>query len=96
MFMCVSIVQVSLLLQLHEIAQGTLMEPSNMRSFDSLLPGIEMEGYFNRDSTKYVDIYDIHDATTVARGTLRYKVSKLHKSQYIHTRVKKNSPTLSN
>lgn len=48
-----------------------------MRSFDNLLPGIEMEGYYNRDSAKYVDIYDIHDATTVARGTLRYKVSLL-------------------
>ena len=51
------------------------MEPGNMRSFDDLLPGVAMEGYFNRDSTKYVDIYNIHQAATVARGTLRYKVS---------------------
>ena len=51
------------------------MDPGNMQSFDSLLPGVEMEGYFNRDSTKYVDIYNIHDAKTVVRGTLRYKVS---------------------
>ena len=50
------------------------MEPVNMRSFADLVPGVELEGYFNRDSTKYVDIYDIHDAVTVARGTLRYKV----------------------
>ena len=52
------------------------MDPANMQSFDSLLSGVEMEGYFNRDSTKYVDIYDIHDAKTVVRGTLRYKVSR--------------------
>ena len=48
-----------------------------MRWFDNLLPGAEMEGYFNRDSAKYVDIYDIHDATTIVRGTLRYKVGIL-------------------
>ena len=51
------------------------MEAGNMRSFDDLLPGVAMEGYFNRDSTKYVDIYNIQQAATVARGTLRYKVS---------------------
>ena len=61
-------------LQLCEIGEGKLMDPANMKSFDNLLPGVEMEGYFNRDSTKYVDIYDIHDARTVVRGTLRYKV----------------------
>ena len=61
-------------LQLCEIGEGKLMDPANMKSFDNLLPGVEMEGYFNRDSTKYVDIYDIHDAKTVVRGTLRYKV----------------------
>lgn len=45
-----------------------------MTYLNKLLPGVEMEGYFNRDSTKYVDIYNIQDATTVVRGTLRYKV----------------------
>jgi hypothetical protein len=58
------------------------MEPGNMRTFNDLLPGVAMEGYFNRDSTKYVDIYNIHQAATVARGTLRYKVS-IH----VHTHV---------
>lgn len=50
------------------------MEPGNLQLFDNLLPAVEMEGYFNRDSTKYVDIYGIQDAKTVIRGTLRYKV----------------------
>ena len=61
------------------------MEPGNMRSFDDLLPGVAMEGYFNRDSTKYVDIYNIHKAATVARGTLRYKVSTTMYIMVLHT-----------
>lgn len=58
------------------------MEPDNMRSFDDLLHGVALEGYFNRDSTKYVEIYNIHHATTIARGTLRYKVSSGHPHYY--------------
>ena len=61
------------------------MEPGNMRSFDDLLPGVAMEGYFNRDSTKYVNIYNIHQAATVARGTLRYKVSTTMYIMLLHT-----------
>ncbi|XP_040858082.1 alpha-aminoadipic semialdehyde synthase, mitochondrial [Ochotona curzoniae] len=36
-------------------------------------PGLNLEGYPNRDSTKYMDIYGIASAHTVLRGTLRYK-----------------------
>ena len=50
------------------------MEPPNVLSFNNILPGVEMEGYYNTDSVKYVDIYNIPDAKTVVRGTLRYKV----------------------
>ena len=39
-----------------------------------LYPDLELEGFPNRDSTKYVDIYGIPEAHTVMRGTLRYKV----------------------
>jgi len=39
-----------------------------------LYPGLELEGFPNRDSTKYVDVYGIPEAHTVLRGTLRYKV----------------------
>ena len=31
-----------------------------------------LEAYPNRDSTQYVDLYGLHDAHTVYRGTLRY------------------------
>ena len=52
------------------------MEPENVWSFDNLLPETELEGCFNtgRDCSEYVDIYNIHDATTIIRGELRYKV----------------------
>ncbi|XP_016068856.1 PREDICTED: alpha-aminoadipic semialdehyde synthase, mitochondrial isoform X2 [Miniopterus natalensis] len=36
-------------------------------------PGLNLEGYPNRDSTKYADIYGISSAHTLLRGTLRYK-----------------------
>lgn len=49
------------------------MVPANLQSFSSLNPGVEFEGYFNRDSLKYIDIYGISEAQTVIRGTLRYK-----------------------
>ncbi|XP_074840212.1 alpha-aminoadipic semialdehyde synthase, mitochondrial isoform X2 [Carettochelys insculpta] len=36
-------------------------------------PGLNLEGFPNRDSTKYVESYGIQSAHTVIRGTLRYK-----------------------
>ncbi|KFO28625.1 alpha-aminoadipic semialdehyde synthase, mitochondrial isoform X1 [Fukomys damarensis] len=36
-------------------------------------PGLNLEGYPNRDSTRYSEIYGIPSAHTVVRGTLRYK-----------------------
>ena len=42
-----------------------------------LYPDLELEGFPNRDSTKYVDIYGIPEAHTVMRGTLRYKVGAI-------------------
>ena len=41
--------------------------------FDQV-PGLELEKYYNRDSTKYVDTYNIPEVQTLIRGTLRYKV----------------------
>ena len=38
------------------------------------LPGFNLEGFPNRDSTKYAEPYGIQDAHTLIRGTLRYKV----------------------
>ena len=53
------------------------MDPENMVDFGperSPLPDVMFQGYFNRDSTKYVDLYHIPEAETVIRGTYRYKV----------------------
>lgn len=38
-------------------------------------PGLNLEGFPNRDSTKYAEPYGIQTARTLLRGTLRYKVS---------------------
>lgn len=37
------------------------------------LPGFSLEGYPNRDSTIYGELYNINSAHTILRGTLRYK-----------------------
>lgn len=54
-----------------EIAPGgELMESAKQMQF---LQGFNLEGYPNRDSTVYKDIYKISNAKTILRGTLRYK-----------------------
>ena len=41
------------------------------------MPGINLIGFANRDSTKYADIYGLDsDCKTLLRGTLRYKVGR--------------------
>ena len=42
------------------------------------LPGFHLEGYPNRDSTIYGELYGISEASTIVRGTLRYKGRSLH------------------
>ena len=37
------------------------------------LPGFALEGFPNRDSTRYRDLYGIKNAETILRGTLRFK-----------------------
>lgn len=37
------------------------------------LPGFALEGFPNRNSTIYREYYGIHNASTVLRGTLRFK-----------------------
>jgi saccharopine dehydrogenase-like NADP-dependent oxidoreductase len=53
-----------------------VIEPLNLFKdrFSYDFPGIEdLEVYPNRDSISYIDIYKIHEATTMYRGTFRYK-----------------------
>ncbi|XP_057330620.1 alpha-aminoadipic semialdehyde synthase, mitochondrial [Microplitis mediator] len=57
--------------QVVEIAGGgDLM--SAVRSLD-FLPGFALEGFPNRDSTTYRELYGIHNANTILRGTLRFR-----------------------
>lgn len=52
------------------IPPGGLLDATEPLDF---LPGYNLEGYPNRDSTHYATEYDIKNAETVFRGTLRYK-----------------------
>lgn len=48
---------------------GELMKTAHPLDF---LPGFALEGFANRDSTSYMDMYGINEAHTFIRGTLRY------------------------
>ncbi|XP_034541480.1 alpha-aminoadipic semialdehyde synthase, mitochondrial [Notolabrus celidotus] len=49
---------------------GSLMDSTVPMDF---LPGFSLEGFPNRDSTKYAEPYGIETAHTLVRGTLRFK-----------------------
>ncbi|XP_076863437.1 alpha-aminoadipic semialdehyde synthase, mitochondrial isoform X2 [Brachyhypopomus gauderio] len=49
---------------------GSLMEATVPMDF---LPGFNLEGFPNRNSTKYAELYGIESAHTLIRGTLRFK-----------------------
>uniref|UniRef100_UPI0037E935AC alpha-aminoadipic semialdehyde synthase, mitochondrial n=1 Tax=Semicossyphus pulcher TaxID=241346 RepID=UPI0037E935AC len=51
-------------------AGGSLMDSTMPMDF---LPGFNLEGFPNRDSTKYAEPYGIETAHTLIRGTLRFK-----------------------
>lgn len=50
---------------------GSLMDSTTPMDF---FPGFNLEGFPNRDSTKYAESYGIQTAHTLIRGTLRFKV----------------------
>uniref|UniRef100_A0A8C3QPN8 Alpha-aminoadipic semialdehyde synthase, mitochondrial n=1 Tax=Cyanoderma ruficeps TaxID=181631 RepID=A0A8C3QPN8_9PASS len=49
---------------------GALLDSVTPMDF---FPGLNLEGFPNRDSTKYAEPYGIQTARTLLRGTLRYK-----------------------
>ena len=49
---------------------GGLLDSAAPMTF---LPGFNIEGYPNRDSTVYGELYGIPEAHTILRGTLRYR-----------------------
>lgn len=52
-------------------AGGSLMDSTETMDF---FPAFHLEGFPNRDSTKYAEAYGIQSAHTLIRGTLRFKV----------------------
>lgn len=61
-------------------AGGELMERAESVP---LYPGIELEGFPNRDSVAYIDMYGVQEAHTFLRGTLRYKVELLTVNSFV-------------
>lgn len=61
---------------------GALLDAVTEMDF---LPGFNLEGFPNRDSTIYTELYGLDSAHTILRGTLRYKVggSMLHRGPCI-------------
>lgn len=56
--------------QIVELSEGgELMRATKGLDF---LPGFNLEGFPNRDSTVYGKLYGIEDANTILRGTIRY------------------------
>nr|XP_056702670.1 alpha-aminoadipic semialdehyde synthase, mitochondrial [Euleptes europaea] len=51
-------------------AGGALLDSVTAMDF---FPGLNLEGFPNRDSTKYAEPYGIQSAHTLLRGTLRYR-----------------------
>ncbi|XP_034983008.1 alpha-aminoadipic semialdehyde synthase, mitochondrial [Zootoca vivipara] len=51
-------------------AGGALLDSVTVMDF---FPGLNLEGFPNRDSTKYAEPYGIQSAHTLLRGTLRYR-----------------------
>lgn len=47
---------------------------TGLRDLD-FLPGFNLEGYPNRDSLVYQQLYGIETVHTMLRGTIRYKVT---------------------
>lgn len=56
------------------------MEPENLVNFelDESPLGVELEGYYNQDSVKYLNLYNIPEVHTLIRGTYRHKASNKH------------------
>ena len=59
---------------------GGLLDASMPMNF---LPGFNLEGYPNRDSTIYGELYGIREAHTLLRGTLRYAGNIMKATNYM-------------
>lgn len=74
---------------------GELMETTRPLNF---LPGFSLEGFPNGDSTKYGKYYNLPDAVTLLRGTIRYKgfTDAIRNLQFLGLLNPDNHPILHN
>ncbi|KAK2842766.1 hypothetical protein Q5P01_012966 [Channa striata] len=70
-------------------AGGSLMDSTLSLDF---FPGFNLEGFPNRDSTKYIEPYGIQTAHTLIRGTLRYQGFSKAMSSFIKLGLINNEP----
>lgn len=57
--------------EIHEAEPGRLME--HARNVEGFLKGFSLEAFPNRDSLEYQSLYNLPDAKTVVRGSMRYR-----------------------
>ncbi|KAF3706121.1 Alpha-aminoadipic semialdehyde synthase, mitochondrial LKR/SDH Lysine ketoglutarate reductase [Channa argus] len=70
-------------------AGGSLMDSTMSMDF---FPGLNLEGFPNRDSTKYVEAYGIQTAHTLIRGSLRFQGFSKAVSSFIKLGLINNEP----
>lgn len=72
---------------------GSLM--SAVQDLD-FLPGFALEGFPNRDSTIYKDLYGLNNVHTILRGTLRFKgfANTIRTLQYLRLTDSNPHPSL--
>ena len=56
------------------IPEGELMNHSKDLDLSSVIQEAEFEGIINRNSTKYIELYNIPEVHSILRGSIRYKV----------------------
>ena len=56
------------------IPEGELMNHSKALDLSSVIQEAEFEGIINRNSTKYIELYNIPEVHSILRGSIRYKV----------------------
>jgi len=62
------------------IPEGELMNHSKDLDLSSVIQEAEFEGIINRNSTKYIELYNIPEVHSILRGSIRYKVQFLEES----------------
>ena len=65
------------------IPEGELMNHSKDLDLSSVIQEAEFEGIINRNSTKYIELYNIPEVHSILRGSIRYKVQFFEESKML-------------